>query len=816
MLKLNLTRPSMVLFFMCTLWGNLLHAGHRDFFAGSDKTKSGSTSCESWLPIDSDSLNCYTATSVHVPLAVSNPDAQVVSSILNIELSGLITDINLSGLSIAHTRVGNLTVTLTSPGGTTITLLDRPGGGACLGDNLLVSFDDAATATANELQTTCNTTVPAISGDFQPLQALSAFEGENPLGDWVLTISDQVPGAGGALVSWGLEICAEPCSLAIDSIATTATGQCGAEQGNISIFTSPTFSYPVIYSINGPVQQSNETGVFTDVPVGTYEIEATVQGLINCTVDTTILLASIGNYVTDLPAEIVSTEFDTVISVLHVPNPRLISSVKVSKLDISHTYVGDLEITLTSPSGTVVRLKNREYNINFGCSEDNILVAFDDEAALTAMDLANTCNQDTTAILGTFQPIDPLSVFAGENMMGDWILTVYDLAFADGGFINDWYLEICSLPCDVVLTDITVENEICPGAADGSITISAHVAVLPVTYAISGPVNQSNETGFFDNLPVGNYEISVISNDTTCTVIDSAVIVSMPPTGLPAGWSNYNIGNAGGSTVYNICAPASEAVLTSKGATSTFDIQHSLLRNLCGDGSIIARVTSIENAGWAGIEIRENTTSSSRKVALKTQLGALVRRVVRSMPGVPPQSQQFPTQPGPIWLQIQRAGNSFKLFVSADGTDWQQIGNPVTLALSDCVHIGVFVEGFNANTTTTATFDQISTTGNAVLPLAGLDWAVLPAMNPAPELQLYPNPTTGAVMIDLNAYANRRVQLLLYNAQGSLLNQVEVDVVAAFTQQLDFSNHENGVYLVRIISEGLPDLVKQVVVQGNE
>ncbi len=815
MIKLNLTRPSMVLFLMCTLWMNLLHADHRDFPAGPGKTNCDPTPHENWLPLSSDSLNCYAATSENVPLAISNPDAGVVSSILKVELSGLITDVNLSGLSIPHTRVGNLTVTLTSPEGTTITLLDRPGGGACLGDNLLVSFDDAAASTAAELQATCNPAVPAISGDFQPLEALSAFEGENPLGDWILTVSDQVPGAGGALVSWGLEICAAPCSLTIDSIAITATGQCGDEQGNISIFTSPAFNYPVIYTIYGPVQQSNETGIFTDVPVGTYHIEVNVQGLINCSADTTILLG-IGNYPTDLPAEILSTRFDTVTSILHVPNPRLISSVKVSRLDISHTYVGDLEITLTSPSGTIVRLKNRQYNMNFGCSGNDILVSFDDDAALTAFDLGHTCNIDTTAILGTFQPIDPFSVFTGENMMGDWILTVYDLALSDGGFINDWYLEICSLPCDVVLTDITVQNEICPGAADGSIAISAHAAVLPVTYAISGPVNQSNETGLFENLPTGDYEISITSNDTTCTVIDSAVIVSMPPTSFPAGWSNYNIGNAGGSAIYDICAPNSEFVLTSKGAASTFDLQHSLLRSLCGDGSIIAQVTSIENAGWAGIEIRDNTTTSSRKVALKTQLGARVRRVVRTMPGVPPQSQEFATQPGPIWLQIQRVGNSFKLFVSADGADWQQIGNTVTLTLSACVQLGLFVEGFNANTTTTATFDQVSTTGNAVLPLARPDAPVLSVANPMPELQLYPNPTTGEVTIDLNAYANRTVQVLLYDAQGSLLNQIEVDVEPAFTQRLDFSSHENGVYLVRVKSDGLPDLVKQVVVQGKE
>ncbi len=819
MLNSTLAKPSIIVaFLLCTFWMNLLHADDHGFFAASHNTSSSLTAYP--LSLLSDSLYCRSAVSENVPLAVSNPDATTISSILNFDYGGLITDVNISGLSIAHTRVGNLTVTLTSPQGTTVTLLDQPGNGACLGDNLLLSFDDAAAATAAELQATCNTAVPAISGDFQPSQLLAAFEGENPLGDWILAVTDNVAGSGGALINWGIEICTAPCNVAIDSIVTTATGQCGAEYGTISVFTSAALDHLVIYTINGPVQQSNDTGIFTDVPVGTYNVQIKLPGLIYCSLDTTIFLGSPAYAPADLPIAISDGVANTIVSVLHVPQARLISSVRVTNIDVTHTFAGDLQFGLISPSGTHVLLNSRDEYEGFWCPEDNVFLTFDDQATLDMYDFEHTCNEDTTARLGTFKPYERLSKLFGENMLGDWKLVVYDQIYQDGGSLNNWNLEICSLPCDVVIDNVAVHPESCPGAADGSITVSATGAILPITYTISGPVTHSNPTGIFVNLPVGGYLISVTPNNPTCTMTDSVTITSLPvsPTGFPTGWSNYNIGNAGGSAVYTGCASTSEFVLTSKRASGTFDIQHSLLRSLCGDGNIIAQVTGITNAGWAGIEIRENTSTSSRKVLLKTQLGNAVRRMARTQPGTPLQSLQFTTQPGPIWLQIIRVGNNFTFFVSEeDGATWQQVGNAITLALSDCVQAGIFVEGLNGTITTTGVFKNLSVTPGDVTPLAGMPNSVVAAADsPIPELQLYPNPTTGQVTLDLEAYGSRTVELSWYDAQNGLLHRVEVDAAATPMQQLDFSGYPNGIYLVRAKAEGLPDAVKRVVVQGNE
>lgn len=120
---------------------------------------------------------------------------------------GTITDLNIQ-LSIDSTWVGDLIVTLTSPAGTVVTLIDRPGrgiGGAggfgCSEDDIDVILDDSATTEA-ELQ--CATTAPAIGGTQQPFGNLSDFNGESISGTWTFTAVDFFPADQGTFSADGI------------------------------------------------------------------------------------------------------------------------------------------------------------------------------------------------------------------------------------------------------------------------------------------------------------------------------------------------------------------------------------------------------------------------------------------------------------------------------------------------------------------------------------------------------------------------------------------------------------------------------------
>ncbi|HOX72918.1 proprotein convertase P-domain-containing protein [Dokdonella sp.] len=118
-------------------------------------------------------------------------------------------DISLTDLSVAvaidHTWMGDVTITLTSPGGTTVTLLDRPGVPAstfgCGDNNMDVVFSDSASVNP---ETTCNAATPWLSGPVLPASPLSAFAGQSTIGTWTLSVSDGAAGDTGGITDWGL------------------------------------------------------------------------------------------------------------------------------------------------------------------------------------------------------------------------------------------------------------------------------------------------------------------------------------------------------------------------------------------------------------------------------------------------------------------------------------------------------------------------------------------------------------------------------------------------------------------------------------
>ena len=116
-------------------------------------------------------------------------------------------------------------------------------------------------------------------------------------------------------------------------------------------------------------------------------------------------------------------------SIINIPNAATISDVNIS-IDISHTYIQDLVISLISPNNTEVILFSRECN-----AEDNIAVTYDDDAADKI-----TCASPVT---GSAIPTNPLSDFNLENSSGDWTLKIIDYYNVDIGTLNNWSIEIC-------------------------------------------------------------------------------------------------------------------------------------------------------------------------------------------------------------------------------------------------------------------------------------------------------------------------------------------------------------------------------------
>lgn len=109
-----------------------------------------------------------------------------------------ITDVG-ARINITHEAISDLTATVTSPSGVTRPLFMQPGT-TCDEDNLNVTISSDATLTAMQLMDTCVMgEAYAASGTYQPVGDMSVYHGLDPVGEWIITISDVVDGNGGTI-----------------------------------------------------------------------------------------------------------------------------------------------------------------------------------------------------------------------------------------------------------------------------------------------------------------------------------------------------------------------------------------------------------------------------------------------------------------------------------------------------------------------------------------------------------------------------------------------------------------------------------------
>jgi hypothetical protein len=141
-------------------------------------------------------------------------------------------------------------------------------------------------------------------------------------------------------------------------------------------------------------------------------------------------------------------------------------------------------------------------------------------------------------------------------------------------------------------------------------------------------------------------------------------------------------------------------------------------KSLSGNGSLVARVDSLYNSNtWAkaGVMIRQNVQPGSVHAFMaKTAVdgnGASFQR--RPTAGAESANNDSPTPVAfPYWVKIQRTGNSFTAYTSPDGAAWTQLGDALTLTMTDPVLIGLAVCSHDAAVGTAAEFSNVSFNGN--------------------------------------------------------------------------------------------------------
>ncbi|MDP2067671.1 MAG: M12 family metallo-peptidase [Lutibacter sp.] len=234
----------------------------------------------------------------------------------------------------------------------------------------------------------------------------------------------------------------------------------------------------------------------------------------------------------DVPLNIPDNNASGVSSIITISANKIIRDVNVT-VNITHPWIGDLDLTLISPSGkSVLLVASRQDE-----GDNYVNTVFDDSAS-------NSIGTGSAPYTGTFIPEGNLSNFYDEESYGNWILKVVDSGPDDIGKINSWSLEICGVPIvnvndednDGVMNDmdqcpnttpgslvdaagcftlptsnfrVETISETCPGKNNGQIKITA-VKTLNYTATINGvALNFTTTISTSANLPPGTYNFCI-------------------------------------------------------------------------------------------------------------------------------------------------------------------------------------------------------------------------------------------------------------------------------------------------------------------
>ncbi|MCI2228204.1 proprotein convertase P-domain-containing protein [Polaribacter sp. MSW13] len=176
-----------------------------------------------------------------------------------------------------------------------------------------------------------------------------------------------------------------------------------------------------------------------------------------------------------------------------ITNNGEISKVTIL-IDITHSWRGDLNITLSSPSGTTIELISNE-----GGGLDNLNVLFDDNASISITDDVDNHNANVIRI-----PEEALSAFNGENPVGIWTLNIADQAGGDTGAFNSATLNITNFPTDADndgvtdSDDLDADNDGILNSDEGCVTTTSNGFTLNSALSVAGDINAGGKLVYED------------------------------------------------------------------------------------------------------------------------------------------------------------------------------------------------------------------------------------------------------------------------------------------------------------------------------
>jgi len=250
------------------------------------------------------------------------------------------------------------------------------------------------------------------------------------------------------------------------------------------------------------------------------------NGILDSTLGITVFSADIPQDISDLAIVKSDLQFSGLSSIVDID----------VMIDITHTYNGDLDVFLISPTGTRVEL----FTDVGGFTQNFQGTIFDDDAPISI-------TAGTGPFIGSYRPEQPLSTFNGENPNGIWTLEIKDDANTDFGVLNAWSITIVGSERSTV-TDANGNykfEEVLPGRYTVREVLEFN---SPWVQTFSPPPVTVSSAALVENIDFGNWIPAVISTTTTgikWNDLNGDGMKTADEPGLP-GWEIYIDGNDNG------------------------------------------------------------------------------------------------------------------------------------------------------------------------------------------------------------------------------------------------------------------------------
>lgn len=210
------------------------------------------------------------------------------------------------------------------------------------------------------------------------------------------------------------------------------------------------------------------------------------------------------------------------------------TSTASTTVGLTHGFVGDLVVRLTSPQGTTVTFINRPGSGSTGSSGNNFCqTILDDESGGTSIDAIVTSGAPYS---NSYLPQSPFSAFDGQNPNGVWTLNVADVLVGTAGTLRAFAIVITPAPLLSCESPITSTGACCLTSGACTITVGAGACsgayrgdgtTCPPSVACEQPTTCCLADGSCTVIPVGGTCEGTVGDGSTCP----PTIPCPPPTG---------------------------------------------------------------------------------------------------------------------------------------------------------------------------------------------------------------------------------------------------------------------------------------------